>query len=163
MRYAKIKHNDTVDGEGIVVSLWMQGCPIHCPGCHNASIWDPEGGTEITITDLLDKICEALTKNGIKRNFSILGGEPLAEYNVSYTNVIGNYIRQKFPDIKIFLWTGYTLEELYAKDDDSGKYTDCTNWADVIIDGPWKQELADKRLKLRGSSNQRILHKGIDY
>ena len=77
--------------------------------------------------------------------------------------MIGNYIRQKFPDIKIFLWTGYTLEELYAKDDDSGKYTDCTNWADVIIDGPWKQELADKRLRLRGSSNQRILHKGIDF
>ena len=164
MKYAKIMENDTVNCmEGITVSLFMSGCPHHCKNCFNQETWNPNFGTEINIDELCSKLNDLINAYGVHRDFSILGGEPLAEYNVSYTNVIGNYVRQKFPDIKIFLWTGYTLEELYAKDDDSGKYTDCTNWADVIVDGPWKQELADKRLMLRGSSNQRILHKGIDY
>ena len=78
MRYAQIRDMDIVNGEGIAVSLFVQGCPNHCPGCHNPETWDFNGGKEFTY-DILNEIVDALTANGVKRSLSILGGEPLCE------------------------------------------------------------------------------------
>lgn len=160
MRYAHIDGNDYINGEGICVSFWTQGCVIRCPGCHNSDIWDFNGGVSEQYEDVCKKISDALTANGVHRNFSILGGEPLAPQNIYFTNLIGYYVQINHPDSKIFLWTGYTKEQLEEMGEE---YTYCFKWADVIIDGPYKQELRDVRLHLRGSSNQRILKKGVDY
>lgn len=158
MRVANLNKNDTVNGEGICVSLWVQGCPHHCKGCHNPEQWDFNGGEYVNNWHLIDKIAEAITANGIQRNFSILGGEPFAPQNINDTYQILWYIKEKFPSIKTFVWTGYTLKQL------QGMYKDTLlENVDVLIDGPFIESERDITLKLRGSKNQRILYRGVDY
>ena len=153
MRVANLNKNDTVNGEGICVSLWVQGCPHHCKGCHNPDQWDFNGGEYVN-----DKIAEAITANGIQRNFSILGGEPLAPQNINDTYQILWHIKEKFPSIKTFVWTGYTLKQLQEMYKDT-----LLENIDVLIDGPFIESQRDITLKLRGSKNQRILYRGVDY
>lgn len=159
-RYAKIMTNDIVDGTDICVSLWMQGCPIKCQGCHNSSIWDFNGGYEIP-TDIRGHIIKAICANGIIRNFSVLGGEPLCQENVKDVDDIISGVRIAYPEIKIFLWTGYTLEQL--KEQKNKHIDNILSNIDVLIDGPYIESLRDITLELRGSANQRILYKGKDF
>lgn len=161
VRYAGLNKNDFINGEGVSVSLWVQGCPHHCPGCHNSEQWNFEGGKYINNQLLIEEIFTALTENGIQRNFSVLGGEPLAPQNINDTWEILWHVKRKFPDIKTYVWTGYTLEELY-KLYESSKETLLEN-VDVLIDGRFELKQRDVTLKLRGSSNQRILYKGVDF
>lgn len=158
LRIAALNKNDFINGEGVSVSLWMQGCPHHCKGCHNPEQWDFNGGKSIEIENLLNEIYEAITANNIQRNFSILGGEPLAQRNIENTLEILAKIKQKFPTIKTYVWTGYTLEELLSLYDKN-----IFNDIDILIDGRFILEERDITLKLRGSRNQRILQKGIDF
>ena len=158
MRVANLNKNDTVNGEGICVSLWVQGCPHHCKGCHNPDQWDFNGGEYVNNWHLIDKIAEAITANGIQRNFSILGGEPLAPQNINDTYQILWHIKEKFPSIKTFVWTGYTLKQLQEMYKDT-----LLENVDVLIDGPFIESERDITLKLRGSKNQRILYRGVDY
>ena len=158
MRIAGIKSNDITNGQGVCVSLWMQGCPHHCEGCHNPETWSFQGGYEISEEELTNTIFELLEKNNIKRNFSILGGEPLCPQNLYYVLYIIPEVRKKYPDIKIYLWTGYNYEELsYATK------AILHNNVDFIIDGKFDINKRDITLELRGSSNQRILKKDIDF
>lgn len=158
MRIANLIKNDTVNGEGICVSLWVQGCPHRCIGCHNPDQWDFNGGEYINNWKLIDEISEAITANGIQRNFSILGGEPLAPQNINDTYQILWHIKEKFPSIKTFVWTGYTLKQIQSM----YKETVLEN-IDVLIDGPFIKAERDITLKMRGSKNQRILYRGVDY
>ena len=112
------------------------------------------GGTEIGLIPLWDEIDNALNANNVKRNFSILGGEPLCPENILNTNSIGLYVKNNYPDRKIFLWTGYTIEEIIKMGE---PYNYCFLWADVIIDGRYIEEQRDISLELRGSKNQRII------
>lgn len=159
--YAAIKKNDIVDGEGVCVSFWVQGCPHHCPGCHNPETWDFAKGKTATIDEITDEIIAAIGANGVHRNFSILGGEPMAPQNSALTMKVIQKIRLKYPHIKIFLWSGYTLEEL--KSIKSIYIGAILRDIDVLIDGRFEQDKRDLTLHLRGSSNQRILYKGIDF
>lgn len=158
MRVASLIKNDTVNGEGVCVSLWVQGCPHHCKGCHNPEQWDFNGGEYKNNDMLLEEIYNAISANGIQRNFSILGGEPLAPQNINDTYYILWEVKQRFPSIKTFVWTGYTLEQLK----EMYKETLLEN-VDVLIDGPFIKAERDVTLKFRGSKNQRILYKGTDY
>lgn len=158
MRVANLIKNDTANGEGICVSLWVQGCPHHCKGCHNPDQWDFNGGEYVNNWHLIDKITEAITANGIQRNFSILGGEPFAPQNINDTYQVLWYIKEKFPSIKTFVWTGYTLKQLQEMYEDT-----LLENVDVLIDGPFIESERDITLKLRGSKNQRILYRGVDY
>lgn len=161
MRIADLKSNDIVDiDKGICVSLWEQGCPLHCKNCHNPQTWNPEGGIQINLTDLLNSICDAISANGITRNFSVLGGEPLAPYNLENTATIIENVRYKFPQIKIFLWTGYTYESLDLNNQYISSILSNINY---LIDGPYLESKRDITLPLRGSSNQRILEKGKNF
>ena len=159
MRYASIIENDMVNGEGVCVSFWTQGCPHRCPGCHNPETWDFEGGTEIHHEDLFKKIDEAMTANNIPRNFSVLGGEPLCKENFNTTAIVVGYVHMKYPDRKIFLWTGYEIEHL----PNNRFYNSLLSKIDVLITGPYKEECRDISQKWIGSTNQEILYKGIDF
>ena len=114
MRYAGIIRNDISAGEGVCVTFFLQGCDLHCPGCHNQQTWDFDGGYEFT-QETLDNIISALSANGIQRNFCIMGGEPLHENNLFLTNLVITEVRKHYPDIKIYLWTGYKYEQLVDK------------------------------------------------
>ena len=103
MRIAGIKKNDCINGEGIIVSLWFQGCPHRCPGCHNPETWDFEGGEEIDYNAIEQIIFDAIPKNGIQRNFAVLGGEPLCEENIDIVLPLVKKVKEVYPEIRIFV------------------------------------------------------------
>ena len=155
MRYAGLIRNDFSAAPGISVSFFTQGCPNHCPGCHNPETWDFDGGKEFTY-DILNEIVDALTANGVKRSLSILGGEPLCEQNVFLTLLVVKTVKERLPDTKIYIWTGYYYDELMKRNSDSHLKT-ILSLADYLIDGPYIQNLRDITLPMRGSSNQTII------
>ena len=160
MRYAGIIPNDLSAAPGVCVTFFTQGCPHHCPGCHNPETWDYEGGKEFE-GNTIEKIEQYLTANGIHRDLCIMGGEPLCPDNQFLTLLICNTIKDKLPDTKIYIWTGYTLEELNK--DSNTRIRQILEKTDAIIDGPYIAAERDITLPMRGSRNQRILYKGIDY
>lgn len=156
MRYAGMIKNDIAAGEGVNVSFFTQGCPFKCKGCHNPQTWDFSGGKEFspaTLTELLD----ALSANGVKRNLSIMGGEPLCEENIFLVSLIILSVKEQFPDIKIYVWTGYTYEDLQIRSQLEPKIKTILDNIDYLIDGPFILEERDITLAMRGSRNQRIL------
>lgn len=153
MRYAGIIKNDIAAGKGVNVTFFTQGCPHHCPGCHNPETWDFSGGKEFT-SEVLNEIIDSLQANGVQRNLSIMGGEPLCEENLFLTYLIISEVRKKYPDIKIYIWTGYTYEDLPK----NNRIQQILNLTDYLIDGPYIDKLRDITLKMRGSSNQRIIN-----
>ena len=154
MKYAGIIKNDVAAGKGVNVTFFTQGCDHHCPGCHNPETWDFEGGYEFTPTTL-DDIIKALKANGVQRNLSIMGGEPLHPNNLFLTQLIVTEVRKIYPDIKIYLWTGYTYEQLLARHEKL--LQNILQNIDVLIDGPFIKEQRDITLEMRGSTNQRII------
>ena len=158
MRYAGIIKNDVAAGQGVCVSFFVQGCDFHCKGCHNPQTWDFEGGYEFT-QETINNIITALKANGVQRNFCVMGGEPLHPDNRFLTNLVISEVKKVYPDIKVYLWTGYVYENLVDKDEKL--LQNIFRNVDVLIDGPFIMEERDITLPMRGSRNQRIieLHK----
>ena len=155
MRYAGINKNDFAAAPGVSVTFFVQGCPFHCKGCHNPETWDFDGGKEFT-PEVLKEIVEALTANNITRSLCIMGGEPLCEENLFLTNLVISHIREKVPGVKVYVWTGFLYEDLLKKSNPHlQKILELT---DVLIDGPYIEELRDITLPMRGSSNQRVIN-----
>jgi anaerobic ribonucleoside-triphosphate reductase activating protein len=155
MRYAGLIKNDLAAAPGVCVSFFVQGCPLRCPGCHNPESWDFEGGMEFS-TKTLNDILTSLSANGIERSLCIMGGEPLCEENLFLTALIVKEVREYNPNLKIYLWTGYYIEDLKAKENNKIDYI--LNNIDCLIDGPFVQEERDLTLQMRGSRNQRIIY-----
>lgn len=162
MNYAQIRKMDISNGEGLGIALFVQGCPIHCKGCFNSSTWDPNGGTPFGLEEI-SKLINLAKDPAIKR-LSILGGEPLAEYNVEevlrFIKLFRGFVGDK---IKIWLYTGYTYESIMKKhifrgDRELNKLRRLVLWnIDVLVDGQYVEELKDMNLRYRGSSNQRVI------
>ena len=152
LRYAGLKENDIVDGEGVCVSFWVQGCCHMCDGCHNPDTWDINGGLELPNT-YVDDIISLLSKNGIQRNLSILGGEPCLDSNVSIVLPLLKKVHTEAKFSKIYLWSGFTFEELLQRDNTK----ELLHYVDVLIDGKFELEHRDITLKFRGSPNQRVI------
>jgi anaerobic ribonucleoside-triphosphate reductase activating protein len=153
-KIAGIYWDDTAAAPGISLSVYFSGCHFHCPGCHNPEAQDFNYGREYD-TDIRQEIMQKLNKNGVMRTLSILGGEPLNEENIGdVLNLIG-WCKLDYPDLKIYVWTGYTIEELEARDDDDVRAV--LRNITCLIDGRYEQDKRDTTLPLRGSSNQRII------
>ena len=154
MRYAGINKNDVAAGAGVCVTLYTQGCPHRCSGCHNPETWDYNGGK--LYTPLVEaEILEALEANGIIRNLCIQGGEPLCEENAMWVYRLIKTVKTAFPQIKIYIWSGYYYEELINSNNEY--VIECLRIADVLIDGPSVEKERDITLPMRGSRNQRII------
>lgn len=151
MKFIKIKDNDIANGVGITMSLWTQGCPHHCKGCFNMETWDFNKGKEFTELDL-KYIFDNINKNDIHRDLSILGGEPLCPQNIEGVINLCKEFKKIYPNKKIYIWTGYTLEEFNDTQKSILKYID------VIVDGKFIEEKRNLSLKLRGSENQRVIN-----
>ena len=149
MRFAQIRKMDISNGSGIGVSLFTQGCNLHCHNCHNPEQWDYNGGIEYT-SETKNKILELLDKPYITR-LSILGGEPISKQNIPELMVLIAAVPQ---DKKIWLYTGHTLENL-IKMNNTGVDCILTN-IDYLVDGPFQERNKDITLAFRGSSNQHI-------
>ena len=155
MRYAGIIPNDIAAGEGVNVSFFVQGCPIHCPNCHNPQTWSFDGGKEFT-PETLKHLVSLINKNGVQRNFSILGGEPLCQENVFLTALVIKTIKEQYPEIKIYVWTGYTEEQLQKRTDNKLSYI--FENIDYLIAGPYIDSERDITLPMCGSRNQKIIN-----
>ncbi len=148
MRYSSIRQLDIANGPGCRVSLFVQGCSFHCPGCFNPGTQDFEGGKEFTqqTLDALFALAEPSHISGL----SILGGEPLHPKNRAEVIRLAREFKSRYPDKNIWLWTGYQLEDVFEDLVDSE--------IDIIVDGRFVEDLKDLRLKYRGSSNQRVIN-----
>lgn len=157
MNYANIKKYDIADGPGVRVSLFVSGCRHHCKGCFNYEAWDFEYGRPYT-AETEAEILEAL-KPGYIAGLTLLGGEPFEPENQVELVTLLRKVRETYPEKSIWSYTGY----VYDKDLVPGgrAYTDVTDemlsYLDVLVDGPFVEELKDITLQFRGSSNQRIL------
>ena len=157
MNYANIKKYDIADGPGVRVSLFVSGCRHHCKGCFNSEAWDFEYGRPYT-AETEAEILEAL-KPGYIAGLNLLGGEPFEPENQAELVKLLRKVRETYPEKSIWSYTGF----VYDKDLVPGgrAYTDVTDemlsYLDVLVDGPFVEELKDITLQFRGSSNQRIL------
>lgn len=156
MKYSGLILNDVSAAPGLSVSFFVQGCPHRCPGCHNPETWDFEGGLEFNST-VLDQITTGLTAQGIYRNLCIMGGEPLCPENVFLTYLVIQHVKERLPDTKIYVWSGYTHKQLQQLAHSYSKVQGVLEMSDYLIDGPYIEELRDVTLQMRGSSNQKII------
>ena len=146
MRYQAIKKQDMLNGDGIRVSFWASGCPHFCKGCHNPQTWNKESGILVT-KDTYKELILALEPTYIS-GITWTGGDCLHPDN-----------RKDIEDLIIFihdnceksqwLYTGYHWNDI--------KNLEIIKYLDVIVDGPYIEELRDVSLKWRGSSNQRVI------
>ena len=170
MRYAQIRSMDISNGEGVGVSLFVQGCPFHCKNCFNSETWDFNGGKEWT-EEIKDRFMKLIDRPYIKR-VSFLGGECLAEQNLNEVLKLVKEIRISFPEKTIWLYTGFCWNDIMCsfaglqadyvvldkKDIEAWeKRKEIISNADVLVDGEYIDEQRDITLKWRGSSNQRVI------
>ena len=164
MRIAAVNNDDAVNSvDGPAISLWVCGCPHHCPGCHNPELWGYKPDNFLCeIKNTLDEgkfwveyLKPLLEDTDIKKNLSILGGEPLDPRNRLFVSNIIFYVHNFFPDRKILLWTGYSLEEI-KKMFKKPYENDFLSYVTYLITDRFDIEKRDITLPLRGSSNQRI-------
>ena len=152
LKYAKIKKMDIDNAPGICVSLFVQGCSHHCKGCFNPETWDPVMGGHLFNRRVEFQFLD-LCKGKYITNICILGGEPMDQPEDLL--VLLKKVKEVAPDKGIWLWTGYIYEDLLNGDNEARK--EILNIIDVLVDGPFIEDLADKRLRFCGSSNQRVL------
>jgi anaerobic ribonucleoside-triphosphate reductase activating protein len=149
---AGLNKNDFTNGIGVTVSLFLQGCPHHCEGCHNPETWDIHGGKVMEYTDLLNEIKEAISANGIIRNFTLSGGDPLSPYNLDISLNLLHDLKDIYPNIQFYIWTGYSTNWTLA-------LLENQDWLNgtIIITEPFILAERDITLPLRGSRNQQII------
>lgn len=154
MNYASIVKADIANGSGFRVSLFVSGCGRKCPGCFNQDAQDPAFGKPFD-----DKAKEKIFKelsNEWCHGLSLLGGEPMSKLSDNRKQVIefAREVKEKFPAKDIWMWSGYTFDELLA--DETTK--DIFNYIDVLVDGPFEEDKKDPSLVWRGSSNQHVIN-----
>lgn len=138
-----IVRGTSVDGPGLRTAVYLAGCRHHCPGCHNPSSWDPQGGSRMELQQLLSIIEE----DGC--DVTLSGGDPLMHPESTALLIDGIAKRGH----KVWLFTGYTAEEILA----DPSLSRAIAGAEVIVEGRFVKELHDPDLRFRGSANQRIL------
>ena len=159
MNYGTIKKNDIANGVGVRVSLFVSGCTHHCPGCFNEEAWDFGFGKPFT-GETEEEILDALAPDYIE-GLTLLGGEPFEPENQKALVPFLEKVRERYPQKNLWCYTGYTLDPSTGELNEKAKNTPDTkeliSLFDVLVDGPFVEELKKITLKFRGSSNQRVL------
>ena len=151
MKMAGFYDESISNGLGWRAVLFVSGCPHHCPGCHNKEAQDFNYGTEFNKQEIIKRIEE----NSILKWITISGGEPLCKENVTEVVEFIKDVKKARPNFNVWCYTGYTIEELMDRTDEATK--NALEEIDVLVDGKFKEEQKDPRLKFKGSKNQRII------
>ena len=164
MNYLSITPCDIANGQGVRTVLWVSGCSLHCPGCHNPESHDRCAGKPFG-DGAKKELFDALSKPYIQ-GLTLSGGHPLEDYNLEDLYLLLVDVKKNFPDKDIWLYTGLTLQYTDFSTLSRGiapcdvihnyRYS-ILNLCDVVIDGPFIQEQRDITLQFRGSTNQRII------
>ncbi|MEI6893871.1 MAG: anaerobic ribonucleoside-triphosphate reductase-activating protein [Colwellia sp.] len=151
MNYHQYFPIDVTNGPGTRSTLFVSGCAHHCKGCYNQSTLSLDSGHLFT-EGMVEQILSDLKSTRIpKRGLSLSGGDPLHPQNLPTILSLVKRVKSECPSKDIWLWTGYTFEQL------SEKQREVIAWVDTLIDGKFEQALADVNLIWRGSSNQRCI------
>jgi anaerobic ribonucleoside-triphosphate reductase activating protein len=148
LRVAQIVPATEAEGPGLRFALWLQGCPLRCPGCCNPEMLPFEGGTPMTLADILALVEEA-AEQGVE-GITLLGGEPLA--HAAGAALLAREVQAR--GLSVMVFSGFTLEEARALPDPS--VADLLARTDILVDGPYLREQPDTRRRWIGSTNQRI-------
>ena len=149
IRLAGIVRESIVDGPGIRFTVFCQGCPHACEGCHNPETHDFAGGKDISIERLLEEI----DKDKLLAGVTFSGGEPFCQAEAFAC--LGRGVKERGLNITVF--SGYTLEELQDMAVQRADVRELLELTDILIDGPFINGLRDLTLQFRGSSNQRVI------
>lgn len=162
MNYEKIDKCSVSNGLGVRTVLWVSGCDIHCKNCHNQQTWDFNSGIPFT-EETMQEILYDLSKPYIK-GLTLSGGHPLDTHNIPEVYKIVKRVKSEFPNKDIWLYTGYTWEQIIEKDKfyechevNSPSPLDVAKLCDVVVDGKYVDELRDISLPWAGSKNQRVI------
>lgn len=149
LKLAGVVRESIVDGPGIRMTVFVQGCPHHCKGCHNQHTWSFDGG----YTTSVDRIIEEAAKDKLLKGITLSGGEPFTQAKAL------TELSQKAHamGLNIFCYTGYTFEALISQFDEHPEYKELLEECDWLVDGPFIEEEMSLMLHFRGSRNQRIL------
>ena len=148
LRIAGTVNDSIVDGPGIRFTIFTQGCPHNCKGCHNPQTHDFDGGELVDTDTLLEKI----KSNPLLDGVTFSGGEPFCQAQT--LAALGAEVKKL--GMNVITYTGYTFEQLY-KDRDKNGWEELLAVTDYLIDGPFILEQKDWEIKVRGSSNQRYI------
>ena len=149
MNYGNIKYYDIANGQGVRTTLFVSGCTNHCLDCFQPQTWDFNYGqpfTEETEKQILDSL-----KPDYIQGFTALGGEPF-EYVDALICLICE-VKQKAPDKDIYVWSGYTWEEI-LEDPEKSRLLE---YIDILVDGSFDESKKEISVQFRGSSNQRCI------
>lgn len=138
-----IMRGTTVDGPGFRTSIYLSGCNHACPGCHNPSSWNPENGETMTLEEILQIVEDE------DFNVTLSGGDPL--FHPESTKILIDALVEN--GRKVWVYTGYTWEEIIS----SQELKNAIINAEVVVEGPFIENLKDPDLLFRGSSNQRLI------
>lgn len=156
LRILDITAPDINNGNGLRVTIWFAGCTHKCKGCHNEWTWNYNQGKDFldNSEEILNKLSEWLDKDYID-GITLSGGDPLDQDDYTLQILLGfiNWFRKKYPSKTIWCYTGYIYENL------KGLKKKVADSCDVLVDGPYKEELRDiAHTPFRGSTNQRIIN-----
>lgn len=144
LRVLDIAKGTTVDGPGLRTSVYLAGCTHNCPGCHNPQSHDFNGGTEMSVAELMEIIIEE------DFNVTLSGGDPLC----SPSSTLPLLKATKEAGYDVWVYTGYTYEEIKG----DPVLAPLLEYIDTLVDGPYIEAQRDRDLLFRGSANQRIIH-----
>jgi len=165
MNYHNITYPDQNNGDGLRIVLWVAGCEHHCVNCQNQQTWSPQSGIPFD-KNAMNEILNELKKDYIS-GITFSGGDPLHPQNVQNVLKIVDEIRVSYPTKNIWLYTGYTWEQIMhpvITDINSEQLKmlqmrkELVSKCNVLIDGRYVDELRDISLHWRGSSNQRVIN-----
>ena len=149
LRIAGVVKESVVDGPGLRYVIFTQGCPHHCPGCHNPQTHDFNGGFEVTVDELYRSIMATQLIDGV--TFS--GGEPFAQAKAC-AELARKLRANKERELNLLSFTGYYLEKLQQMIPQHPEIGEFLKLLDAIVDGPFEQQNFSVELRFRGSSNQ---------
>ena len=152
MKIAGITYESLVDGPGIRVVVFAQGCDLGCPHCHNPESWDTALGQEYTVRQLFRAIKKPGPGRKMVRGVTFSGGEPFMQ--AAELAQVAELVKPLGWDVVTF--TGHTYEKLIARTEDNGVQA-LLGMTDYLIDGPYIHAKKDLDLRFRGSGNQRII------
>ncbi|MBQ9949701.1 MAG: anaerobic ribonucleoside-triphosphate reductase activating protein [Clostridia bacterium] len=153
IRIAGVMSDSIVDGPGLRLSIFTQGCPHACVGCHNPETHDPNGGLEFETDDFISRVRDELIHNPILSGITLSGGEPIAQ--VSAVLRVAKAVREMGKTVVLF--SGYTYEELIAMSENEPDIKELLSLCMLLVDGRFILEQRNLEIKFRGSTNQRLI------
>ncbi len=146
LRVHKLIEGTKAEGPGLRLAVWVQGCSIHCDGCYEKDAWNPHGGYDVSVQDLIDRM-----SNGNLEGVTVLGGEPFEQ-----PKALSEFLRKvKAIDKSIIVFSGYTYERLMSEGNADALCA--LSFVDLLVDGEYRKDLPECDRPMIGSSNQRFI------